>query len=53
MGNIRYAIEKGYKIITNTVVNGITQKSIVPMMKELNSIGVSTIQLSNLMVGKR
>ena len=50
MGNIRYAIEKGYKIITNTVVNGITQKSIVPMMKELNSIGVSTIQLSNLML---
>ena len=48
--NIRYAIKKGYKIITNTVVNGITRRSIIPMMKELHDMGVSTIQLSNLML---
>lgn len=50
ISNISYAISKGYKIITNTVVSGIAKKSIVPMMKELNRIGVSTIQLSNLML---
>ena len=48
--NIRYAIQKGYKIITNTVVNGITKNSLVYMMKELHAIGVTTIQLSNLML---
>ncbi len=41
---------KGYKIITNTVVNGITKNSLVSMMKELHAIGVVSIQLSNLML---
>lgn len=50
ISNIRYAVKKGYKIITNTVVNGITRRSIVLMMKELHDMGVSTIQLSNLML---
>lgn len=48
--NIKCAIQKGYKIITNTVVNGITKNSLVNMMKELHVIGVASIQLSNLML---
>ena len=50
ISNISYAISKGYKIITNTVVNGVTKKSVIPMMRELYQLGVSSIQLSNLMI---
>lgn len=50
IANIKCAIQKVYKIITNTVVNGITKNSLVSMMKELHAIGVVSIQLSNLML---
>lgn len=48
--NIVYVMKQGYKIITNTVVNGITKRSIIQMMNDLHDMGVSTIQLSNLML---
>lgn len=48
--NIMYATKRGYKVITNTVINGITKKSIVQMMNDLRDMDVSMIQLSNLML---
>lgn len=48
--NILYALRKGYKITTNTVLNRITRISIVQMMNDLHDMGVSSIQLSNLML---
>lgn len=48
--NIIYAIKRGYKIITNTVINGVNKRKIVHMMNDLYDMGVSTIQLSNLMI---
>ena len=48
--NIKYALDNGYNIITNTVINKKNSCSIIPMMKKLNKLGVTTIQLSNLMM---
>lgn len=48
--NIKYALDNGYNIITNTVINKKNSCSIIPMMKKLNRLGVTTIQLSNLMM---
>ena len=48
--NIKYAVAKGITIITNTVVNKVNKDSIISMMKDLNHIGVNSIQISNLMM---
>jgi len=48
--NIRYAIEKGYPVVTNTVINKINYNDIIDMVVLLKTMGVKDVQLSNLIV---
>lgn len=48
--NIKYAIEKGYPIVTNTVINKINYCDIMDMIVLLKQMGVKDVQLSNLIV---
>ena len=48
--NIRYAIEKGYPVVTNTVINKINYNDIIDMVVLLKKMGVKDVQLSNLIV---
>lgn len=50
INNIKYAINKGYTIITNTVINSINYDDIIDMITLLKQIGVKDVQLSNLIV---
>lgn len=48
--NIKYAIEKGYPVVTNTVINKINYYDIMDMIVLLKQMGVKDVQLSNLIV---
>lgn len=48
--NIKYAIEKGYPVVTNTVINKINYCDIMDMIALLKQMGVKDVQLSNLIV---
>ncbi len=48
--NIKYAIEKGYPVVTNTVINKINYCDIMDMIVLLKKMGVKDVQLSNLIV---
>lgn len=48
--NIKYAIEKGYPVVTNTVINKINYDDIMDMIVLLKNLGVKDVQLSNLIV---
>ena len=48
--NIKYAIEKGYPVVTNTVINKINYCDILDMIALLKQMGVKDVQLSNLIV---
>lgn len=48
--NIKYAIEKGYPVVTNTVINKINYCDIMDMIVLLKQMGVKDVQLSNLIV---
>lgn len=48
--NIKYAIEKGYPVVTNTVINKINYNDIIDMVVLLKTMGVKDVQLSNLIV---
>lgn len=48
--NIKYAIEKGYPVVTNTVINKINYNDIIDMVVLLKTLGVKDVQLSNLIV---
>lgn len=48
--NIKYAIEKGYPVVTNTVINKINYCDIMDMIVLLKRMGVKDVQLSNLIV---
>lgn len=48
--NIKYAIEKGYPVVTNTVINKINYCDIIDMIVLLKQMGVKDVQLSNLIV---
>ncbi len=50
IANIKYAIEKGYPVVTNTVINKINYCDIMDMVVLLKQIGVKDVQLSNLIV---
>lgn len=53
INNIRLAINNGYTVITNTVVNKINYEDIIEMVFLLKTIGVKDVQLSNLIVQGR
>lgn len=53
INNIRLAINSGYTVITNTVVNKINYEDIIEMVFLLKTIGVKDVQLSNLIVQGR
>lgn len=46
--NIKKAVEKGYRITTNSVLSKMNYKDIPKLYKELHDIGVYKIQISNL-----
>lgn len=48
--NIKYAIEKGYPVVTNTVINKINYCDIMDMIVLLKQMEVKDVQLSNLIV---
>lgn len=48
--NIRYAIGKGYPVVTNTVINKINYNDIIDMVVLLKTMGVKDVQLSNLII---
>lgn len=48
--NIKYAIKKGYPVVTNTVINKVNYCDIMDMIILLKQIGVKDVQLSNLIV---
>ena len=48
--NIKYAISKGYTVVTNTVINKINYCDIIDMVTLLKTIGVKDVQLSNLII---
>lgn len=48
--NIKYAIEKGYPVVTNTVINKINYCDIMDMIVLLKQMGVKDVELSNLIV---
>ncbi len=48
--NIKYAIEKGYPVVTNTVINKINYCDTMDMIVLLKQMGVKDVQLSNLIV---
>lgn len=48
--NIKYAIEKGYPVVTNTVINKINYCDIMDMIVLLKQMGVKDVQISNLIV---
>lgn len=48
--NIKYAIEKDYPVVTNTVINKINYCDIMDMIVLLKQMGVKDVQLSNLIV---
>ena len=48
--NIKYAIEKGYPVVTNTVINKINYCDIMDMIVLLKQMGVKDVQLSNLII---
>lgn len=50
IANIKYAIEKGYSVVTNTVINKINYCDIIDMIVLLKQMGVKDVQLSNLIV---
>lgn len=50
INNIKYAIEKGYPVVTNTVINKINYYDIMDMIVLLKEMGVRDVQLSNLIV---
>lgn len=50
ISNIKYAIEKGYPVVTNTVINKINYCDIMDMIVLLKQMGVKDVQLSNLIV---
>ena len=53
INNIKYAISKGYPVVTNTVINSINYSQIMDMIVLLKTIGVKDVQLSNLIVQGR
>lgn len=50
INNMKYAIEKGYSVVTNTVINKINYSDINDMVVLLKTMGVKDVQLSNLIV---
>lgn len=50
INNMKYAIEKGYSVVTNTVINKINYSDIIDMVVLLKTMGVKDVQLSNLIV---
>ena len=48
IASIKFAIEKGYSVITNTVVSKINFEDIIEMIYLLKELGVKDVQLSNL-----
>jgi len=48
--NIKYAIDKGYTVVTNTVINKINYEDIIDMVVLLKKLGVKDVQLSNLII---
>lgn len=50
INNMKYAIEKGYPVVTNTVINKINYSDIIDMVVLLKTMGVKDVQLSNLIV---
>lgn len=48
--NIKFAIEKGYPVVTNTVINKINYEDIIEMVVLLKTMGVKDVQLSNLII---
>lgn len=48
--NIKYAISKGYPVITNTVINKINYNDIIELIILLKTLGVKDVQISNLIV---
>lgn len=48
--NIKYAIDKGYTVVTNTVINKINYEDIIDMVVLLKKLGVRDVQLSNLII---
>ena len=50
INNMQYAIEKGYPVVTNTVINKINYPDIIDMVILLKTMGVKDVQLSNLII---
>ncbi|MDD3453650.1 MAG: radical SAM protein [Bacilli bacterium] len=50
ISNIKYAIGKGYPVVTNTVINKINYSDIIDMIVLLKEMKVKDVQLSNLIV---
>lgn len=48
--NIKFAIEKGYPVVTNTVINKVNYEDIIDMVVLLKTMGVKDVQLSNLII---
>ena len=48
--NIKYAIDNGYTVVTNTVINKINYVDIIDMVVLLKKLGVKDVQLSNLII---
>lgn len=47
---MKYAINKGYPVVTNTVINKLNYDDIIDMVVFLKTMGVKDVQLSNLIV---
>lgn len=50
INNIKLAINKGYTVVTNTVINAINYCDIMDMVVLLKRIGVKDTQLSNIII---
>lgn len=50
---IKYALERGYKLVTNTVIMKRNVKDICQLIRYLNETGVEQVQLSNLILKGR
>ncbi|MFA7119864.1 MAG: radical SAM protein [Bacilli bacterium] len=50
INNIKLVVDKGYTVITNTVINSINYDDIIDMIVLLKNQGVKDIQLSNLII---
>lgn len=46
--NIKYAVEKGYNVTTNTVLSKLNYKEVPKLYLELYNLGVFKIQISNI-----